>query len=78
MKSYFLKSNKKGMGIKCDKYSFGFGNDELIVYHDLTFSIMIESIYCYFNFNKVKPMEFIGQNEDKGKYSRVEFHQIFK
>jgi hypothetical protein len=36
----------------------------------------MESIYCYFNFKREKPMNFIGQAEDKGIYERVEFHQI--
>jgi hypothetical protein len=78
MKTFPLKAQKWGLGIKCDKYCFGFGNDELIVYHDLTFSVMVESIYCYFDFSKLKTTEIIGQAEDKGRYSRVEFHEIIK
>jgi hypothetical protein len=78
MKRYDLKPQKRGLGMIYNQHFFGLGNDELIVYHDMTFSIMMESVYCYFDFRKEKPMSFIGQAEDKGRYERVEFHQILK
>jgi hypothetical protein len=74
MKRYDLKPLKKGTAMIYNQYYFGLGNDELVVYHDMTFSIMIESLYCYFDFKREKPINFIGQIEDKGTYERVEFH----
>jgi hypothetical protein len=35
---------------------------------------MMESVYCYFDFKREKPINFIGQTEDKGRYERLEFH----
>jgi hypothetical protein len=78
LKKYDLKREKKGKAMIYNQHYFGLGNDELLVYHDMTFSIMMESVYCYFDFRKEKPIDFLGQREDKGKYERVEFHKIFK
>jgi hypothetical protein len=52
LKKYNLKPQKKGMAMVYNQHYFGFGNDELLVYHDMTFSVMMESIYCYFDFKK--------------------------
>lgn len=76
MKKYQLKPTKKGYGIRCHTQLFGMGNGDLLITYKRTFNVMVESIYCDFNFMGDKTINFIGQSNDEGKYIRLEFHQI--
>lgn len=73
---YDLKPKFEGKGITYDRFLLIFGQNELIIKSDMTFSVIFGMQYSHFTTGNDTIDKFIGQAEDKGKYKSIEFHQI--
>lgn len=70
-------SNRKKFDIRKDKQQeiinyytnkLVFGNDEFVVYYNMTFSIMFGSNFCYFETKGKDVNDFITVKDDTGRY----------
>jgi hypothetical protein len=71
-----LKKNEGNM-IRSDPFKLEFGNSQLIIYHDKSLSILLDSIYTAYDTRGKDYKEFIGSAGETTGYEKIEFHQVF-
>jgi hypothetical protein len=54
-----------------------FGNGQLTINNDKTFGAVFDSPNTFFETQNKDVAEFIGFKGEGGRYTRLEFHQIF-
>lgn len=73
---YDLKAKNIGKGLKYDMFMFIVGNNEILVKNNLTFTVIFNKQFCYYESGDDDLVKFIGQRNEEGNFKRVEFHQV--
>lgn len=77
LRIYDLKETKFGKALKYDDYMFVVGNNEILVKSNLTFSVIFNKQFCFYEYGDDELKQFLGEDKDEGKFRRAEFHQVF-
>jgi hypothetical protein len=77
MVKFDILKQKEGRVIPFNNNKFAMGNEELIIYfHNMTYSVIFNTVSCFFETRNKDIVTFLGTEEEKGKFTSVEFHQM--